>query len=291
MLSGPLLVEKTKSKPINGIKHRQRWALTVFEAKDYKNYLKSTFDQKRREDAKFSLSYFSQLIGTSDSYLRQILADRRKLNIEKAALLSKKLGHSQLETSYFLTLVLKEDANTEPLRDYFASILENLNQYRSLNFDLVDEINVVFKNPQTWILYTLVGTRDFKADPEWINSNLKSKLFTMSSIKEGLDHLLRHNAIQKDHSGHYKSKNIVFKDSQEVRRVYEGAFLHAMKYLKSTSVKDRDYFDAFCMIVTEKEYLQIQSVLERTKKEITESVQKRKSGDHVAFYLSGLFLE
>jgi uncharacterized protein (TIGR02147 family) len=260
----------------------------IFTYKSYRDFLKKFIEIQKATNKKYSYSYYSQLIGSSEPYLKQVLAGRRKLTLDNAKVLSKKLRLGELESSYFLTLVMADNAKTDELKSYFNDILERMKELRPLNYEDRDKFRTVFHDTKMWEIYTLLGLRDSSIDYEWIKSKLKGAS-ELSTIKKYISQLKNHHLIEVAKS-EVKTNNVIVEHGEDLLGVYVNSLKRAIEYLIEPSQREKqEHFDAFCMIVSDEDYLKIQKVLEETKSKIAQISMTSKTKDRIAFFNSNFF--
>jgi uncharacterized protein (TIGR02147 family) len=260
----------------------------IFEYSSYRDFLKKFIEEQKINNKKYSYSYYSQLIGSSEPYLKQVLAGRRKLTLDKAKILSKKIRLGELESSYFLTLVMTDNAKTEELKSYFNDILERMKELRPLNYEDREKFRTVFHNTKMWEIYTLLGLKNSSLDYEWIKSKLKSSS-ELPVIKKYISALKNHNLIDVIKS-EVKTNNVIVEHGEDLLGIYINSMKRAIEYLLATDQREKlEYFDAFCMIVSNDDYLKIQKVLEEAKSKIAQISLNSKTKDRIAFFNSNFF--
>ncbi len=261
----------------------------IFNYSSTKTYLEDFFSLKKKENSKYSLVFFSRFIKTSDSYLKQVLSGRRSLNMDKARALATVFKLTPLETSYFLTLIMKENAKTKELKNYFDETLEKFKELHSLKYNGDERLKGIFQDSLTWEIYTLIGVNQFKNDPEWIAMTLNRKNIKLSDIKSSLDYLITAGIIEmKD--GKIRTKDIVFKDSNSIRDIYRIALKRAIEYLnEGKQLKPNDYFDSFCMILSDTEFQKVKKLLEETKIKMASLIDNSSEKDQICYYNTNLF--
>ena len=94
----------------------------LFKSKDYREVIKTFVQFKKENNSRYSYSYFSLAIGMSNSYLKQVVSGRRNINLAQAKLLSEKFGFDDIQSRYFLTLVLMNTSKTKELEQIFFLI-------------------------------------------------------------------------------------------------------------------------------------------------------------------------
>lgn len=278
--------------------------MNIFEYDDYRIFLTDFFNSKKELNNKFSLVYYSKLINRSDAYLKQVLSKRRTLNIDTAKILAKKIKLKPLESSYFLTLVIKEKSKTKDLSDYFESVLttfrENLSDF---NYVDINEGKGVFKNSLTWELYTFLKNKNFLNTPINDLATIACKKLTHPKakeieIKKAIQYLID-SKILKNENGYLTTPDIVIEhksNDHDLRNIYITALDRAINYLqeqgraeKNADESTDEYFDSFCLITGKNEFKKIVNLLEETKKKMATIVNTSKNKDVVCYYNSNIF--
>lgn len=263
--------------------------ITIFLYDNYRQFLKDYFEQKKTVNNKYSLTYYSRLIELSDSYLKQVLAGRRSLNLEKAKVLASKLKLKPLESSYFLTLIMMENAKTEDLHEYFKNVLLNLKQFGDLDYSGKEHKKNIFSNSLAWEIYTLLGVGKIDYGLDSVSKILTNKRATKTKVTEVIERLKNSKAIIME-EGQYKTKNVILEHSDEVRDIYRIALERAAEYLQTNHKNiEEEYFDSFCISIGEKEFLQIKKLLDETKVKMAEIVKKTDLKNMICYYNANLF--
>ena len=97
---------------------------SVFEFSSYKSYLlASTGGKSARRGEKMALARASKCQPT---YISQVLYGKAELSLEQAERLNHYFAHGKEEALYFLLLVQKGRAGTQPLRNIFEAQLEDM---------------------------------------------------------------------------------------------------------------------------------------------------------------------
>lgn len=260
----------------------------IFTYSSYRDFLKKFIEDQKASNKKYSYSYYSQLIGCSEPYLKQVLAGRRKLTLDKAKILAKKLRLGELESSYFLTLIMADNAKTEELKSYFEDLLETMQEFRPLNYEDREKFRTVFHDTKMWEIYTLLGLKDSSLDLDWIKSKLKGSV-DLSIIRKHVSALKNYNLVEILKDG-LKTNNIVVEHGEDLLGIYVNSLKRTIEYLIDSGQREtKEHFDAFCMIVSDEDYSKIQKVLEEAKTKIAQISMNSKSKDRIAFFNSSFF--
>lgn len=94
----------------------------IFSTTDYKEYLRSKIAEKGRG----ARSRLAEVIRCKPSYIAQILNGNTNLSLEQAEDINQYLGHTDIECSYFISLVLYERAGSESLRQRLFKDVEEI---------------------------------------------------------------------------------------------------------------------------------------------------------------------
>ena len=223
----------------------------------------------------------------SDSYLKLVVNKKRRLNLDVAIILAKKLRCDSLEKSYFLTLVLKDDCTSSALKNYFESILLDQRKH-TLVYNSKIHLNSVFTNSLMWEIFSIVGVENFSADPKWIANHLTRRKVPLAYIAQSLTRLQEIGAIDCKEEKIF-AKDIVAKHSVDLNAVYLVALRRAIEHLNFNKEDFDAYFDSFCLILSDAEYDQIREILENTKRKIAAVATKKGPKNRIAYYNSNLF--
>lgn len=261
---------------------------SVYAFPNYREFLSARLSQMKARDKKYSLSFFSKHLGTSETYLKQVVSGRRTLSLEKAKLLAARIELDESEFPFFLTLIMREGAKTKELKDYFDSVLLSLRERAKILYSTDVAAKCIFHNALTWEIYTLAATKDFKNDSRWISGALKQSGATSKAVEEALQLLLQKGALTFDENSKALTKNVIFNDTQEITDAYRTAFLRAASHLaKGRDAADR--FDTFCMAIGGPELAQCDRVLQEAKEKIVQIVKSGQNKDRIAWFNVSLF--
>lgn len=174
--------------------------LDIFGYTDFRVFLKDRLAELKKENSKFSQSYFSDRLGLSSrSYLSMLIDGKRKLAETLTPKLAKVLGLNSEETAFFRELVNYGQAKTT---DAKAEALENLR--RNKNFLKVHRMALdhfdYMSDPLTLTLREMATLKDFREDAKWIAGRLPMKV-GLKKIREALSRLERLGQLVRDDDG------------------------------------------------------------------------------------------
>ena len=259
----------------------------IFSYNDHRKYLKDMVEFQKSKDRKFSLIYYSKQIDRSDSYLKLVVNKKRRLNLDTAVILAKKLRCDISEKSYFLTLVLRDDCASSALKNYFEGILLDQRKH-TLAYNSNLRLNSVFTNSLMWEIFSIIGVENFSDDPKWIANRLTRRKVPPAHIEHSLRRLQEIGAIERK-DGKIFAKDIVAKHSIDLASVYLVALQRTIEHLNFNKEDSSAYFDSFCLILSDVEYDQIREILENAKRKIAAVSTKKGPKDRIAYYNSNLF--
>lgn len=262
--------------------------IDIFDFKNYREFTKRYIELQKVNNKKYSYSYYSQLIGASEPYLKQVLAGRRKITLDKAKILSKKMKLGDLESSYFLTLVMLDGSKTEELQSYFTDILDKILELRPLNYEDREKFRTVFHDTNMWEIYTLLGLKKSSTEVGWIQSKLKSQI-SSSVIKQCLS-LLKAKKLIEASDNEVKTNNVIIKHDEDLLGIYVNSLKRSISYLLNSAEREKEeYFDSFCLILAAEDFPKIQKILEETKSKIAQVSNQTKVKDKIAYFNSNFF--
>ncbi|MFN7904031.1 MAG: TIGR02147 family protein [Pseudobdellovibrionaceae bacterium] len=259
----------------------------IFSYSSSGKYLKDMFGYHKSKNPKFSMIYFSKQIGLSGSYLKLVLAQKRRFSLDAAVLLAKKFRLNHSEKSFLIHLILKENAETPSLKNHFESHLIELKK-QNIAYNTDHRLNSIFSNSLTWEIFSMIGVDGFSPDPRWIIQRLKRRKPSIQEIEESLSRLKSLGAIEFI-DGRIKAKDIVSKHSVDLQAIYLVALQRAMEHLKFSPDEKSSIFDSFCLILSEDEYEQIRNVIENTKQKIASIATRKGIKTRIAYYNANLF--
>jgi uncharacterized protein (TIGR02147 family) len=116
--------------------------MSIFNYTEYKQFVRERVKQMpHRGRGQFRL--MSLKLDVNSTVISQIFKGERHLSAEQGIKLAHFLGLSELETKYFINLILKERAGTEDLKNYFSKEGQHLkNQAKTLKARLAEHQEV-----------------------------------------------------------------------------------------------------------------------------------------------------
>lgn len=264
-------------------------SIPIFDYQAYREFIKDYVELQRNLDLKFSYIYYSKAIKASDSYLKLVVNGKRSLNLDKANLLASKFKLKPVDTSYFLTLIMLESAQSESMKQYYQDILLN---YKGLSMTYGNKhphTISVFNDILSWELFSLIGVDGFRDDPEWIIKKLNRRGLNKTLISKTFENLIHKNIVKKLPNNKYKANDLVLEDGKDVRYAYSLALDRAKEHLHSEFEEKSSYFDSFCLILSEDQKDSIKRLLSETRGKIAEIAKRKEAKSFIAFLNMNFF--
>lgn len=172
--------------------------MDLFLFKDYKGLLRTIVEENR--PTRGYLTRLAASAGCQPSFLSQVLHSHAHLTPDHAAGIAHALGFTELESDYFLELLLLERAGSSHLRKLCQRRLEKMRSSRAdLNVrlatpvGLAPDVQSVIYSAWHWLaIYVLVSIPDYKS-PQEISRRLGLSTTLVQGVLRSLEgfHLIR----------------------------------------------------------------------------------------------------
>jgi len=254
--------------------------MSIFEAKDYRSYLKvhiKGLPNKGRGE----LSRIAHALNVNTTLLSQIFAGTRDFNLEQGLQLSKYLGHTELETEFFLLMVQVERAGTHDLKLLFQKKMQTLKtEALKLSKRITTERTLdeheksVFYS--SWIysathLFTSLSAKGVSVEDVCERFDI-----SRSKANEILQFLLRSGLCTED-NGRFKmgvQSTFVSQGSPHLLKHHSNWRVKAIQ--KSESLKEKEMMFTGQVSISEKDFAELREHLTNFIKQASEKVQKSK---------------
>jgi len=201
----------------------------IFEHPNYRSYLKAVFADRAARRPAYSVRAFAKQLGLAQSFLAEILRNKKNLSPEGALRIAASLGLNRDETDYFSALVQLEITKDEDVR---ASILDRIRAFRPQGG--VTDLSVdTFKVISDWYhipILELTYLKDFDFTPENVSRRLG---ISLTEAEVGIERLLRVELLERVKGKYRKTKNYVLFQSaipnKAVARFHQHYLDHAKK--------------------------------------------------------------
>jgi uncharacterized protein (TIGR02147 family) len=212
----------------------------VFEHRDYRAFLKTTLAEKAKIREGYSLRGFSEKIGVSNSYLSEVLSEKKSLSVELAFKIAVKLDLTESETQYLCLLVQLEQEKDPAFREELSKRLHALNPRRKTHDLSVD----LFKMIADWYHYAILELTYLPGFQFEAKALAKKLGITKVEAELAMERLERLELIEKDESGRYrKTHSYVLAGSQvpngALKQYHKQILEKAIESLQSQTPKER----------------------------------------------------
>lgn len=257
---------------------------TIFEYIDYRQYLADFYQQKKETTQYFSYRYFAQKIGiNSPSFLKSVIDGKRNLTSSMAERFSKALELNTKERSYFMNLVLFNQAKTLTEKQRCYEIMRSMSEQLKESVLEEDQFNF-FSNWYIPVIRELVCFRNFNEDYEALGASLQPPI-AASRAKASVELLLRLRLIEKTRSGAYKQTATAVTANESVTsaavRTFTQTMLDHSKNCLDTIGKENRHISGITMGLSRQTYEIITKEIEAFKERLKIIVNHDSNADMV----------
>lgn len=229
--------------------------LDLFHENDFRSYIQKKL--KTESFGRGGKSRLAQHLGCQPSFISQVLKGVNTLSLEQAFKMNIFLGHSDLEKSYFMTLVEADKAGSLELQRYYVQKLELIREQAKLIENRIthDEISES-ETIQYYNNWNHVRIHHLANIPKYRQlTSLKEKLnIPEAEFKKCLDFLLEKKllVLEGDHLTMGFKKLYIKKNSPVVNLAHINARLQNIHNLKNAGVDSLNF--GANLTISEKNY-------------------------------------
>ncbi len=207
---------------------------------DYRNLLLEEFARRSQANSRYSLRAYARDLRLSPSRLSEIFAGKNGLSTQNAASVAKLIHLNDEEVSWFCDLVAAKHARSEAARSQAA---------RRVRLRLDGPVETLLKRDAfryiaDWYflaLVELIGTADFRSDPEWIAKRLGISTLVARDAVLTLKRLgivaEKENILRVVGEFRTTTESV---PSKAIRKFHSQMILKAEKALQNQPVEERD---------------------------------------------------
>lgn len=178
----------------------KRTRLNIFGYTDFKCFLADRMAELKRENDKFTRSYFSGKLGLSSrSYLSMVIDGSRKLSAAMTRKMCAVLALTREETVFFLDLVQFNQAPDTEAKTEALDKLRHSRRFLKVHQLEMDQFDCL-GDPLTLTLREMASLQDFKDDEDWISRRLPGRI-GKKKIRQALERLKRVGWLEEDRDG------------------------------------------------------------------------------------------
>jgi uncharacterized protein (TIGR02147 family) len=257
--------------------------VNVFDFTDYRAFLKAYFQERKKNDRKFSHRWLARQLDLSTSNLLWLVMQGKR---NLTATLCHKLGEvfklSSREAEYFENMVNFMQAGTNKEKDLYFSRMTLMR--KKLNVDRIEERQYeYYTNWYNPVVREIVTSPAFDGDPEALSRMLQPSI-TPSQAKRSIELLLKLGMIRKQ-GGRYAQTSPLISSGPEVNSLAIVNFHRAMgnlavESLDRASKKERNITSS-TIYITGEMYGLIVKRIEDFRKELLTLADSVKQGERV----------
>jgi uncharacterized protein (TIGR02147 family) len=238
----------------------------IYEYDNFRNYLKEVYGRAKARGRKYSLRYFSRLLGfSSPSFFKLVMDGKRNLSDGSIDRFVEVLKLNSQEARYFRSLVALNQAKTSDERVHYSREILRSKSYRQTH-PLSEAQLEYFTHWYYIVIRELVNLPAFKEDPKWIADNTLPPV-SVKQAEDALAALQRLGLIGRDAQGRLVQAKAVVSTGDEVISAC------LAEYHKQFMIRARESID-----LIRREMRDISSVTfpanEKTAKSIKAKIQK-----------------
>lgn len=159
---------------------------TIYHFINYRNYLQHWFDEKKRENSRYSHRLFSRLMQqSSPSFLRDIIDGRRNITTSHFERFEKALALDDEGFEYFINMVILDQSKEDEERHRAYERIAAAQRKHSARV-LEGESYQYILRWECPAIRELATRSDFQSDPVWIAKTLQPNI-TPARAREALD--------------------------------------------------------------------------------------------------------
>lgn len=175
----------------------------VYGQENYREFLKTALADRAKTREGYSLRAFSQKIGVSNSFLSEVLNEKKALSVELAFKIAVKLDLTETETQYFCLLVQLAQEKDPEFREELQKRLNALDPNRPTHDLSID----LFKTISDWYHYAILELTYLPGFKLTADSIAKKLGISKIEAEIALERLKRLELIEPDDRGSYKKSH------------------------------------------------------------------------------------
>jgi uncharacterized protein (TIGR02147 family) len=249
--------------------------ISVFQYTNYRKFLKDKFDEKKRENPRYSHRIFSKSAGLkSSNFLNLIIKGQRNLTRETILRFTSALRLPEKDAQYFEYLVLFNQGKTLKDKDaYFKKAMEVARRVKTLQRSkLIHEDQYEFYSKwYNTCIWALIDMYVFAGDFKWLAQQVHPPV-TVKQARESVALLEKINLVKKMDSGVYKVQHNTISTGDSVKSLALSQFYVDTLKLAAQTVeelpKDKRNITGVTMGLSRKTYDAIVEKINALRQEI-----------------------
>ncbi|MBN1575124.1 MAG: TIGR02147 family protein [Chitinispirillaceae bacterium] len=257
---------------------------TIFEYMDYRDYLRSLFEQRKADHPFYSYRLFSQKAGfKSPNFLKLVVDGKRNLTKESVYRVAKAFGLNKSESDYLENLVFLNQSRTLDEKNLYLS---RILRYR-IKCDPKLLESSEYEYYSQWyhpVICELVTAIDFREDYRKLGATVIPAI-TAAEAEKSVALLLKLGFIMRREGKSYSRTSASFTTGPQVRSVAVANYHKAMMRLASESIDrfsagERD-ITSVTVTVSDETCRMIREKLQRVRRELLELAEADRDAQRV----------
>jgi uncharacterized protein (TIGR02147 family) len=171
-------------------------AINVFQYTDYRAYLRAYFDERKKNDPKFSHRYLCRRLGlAAPNSIMLVMQGKRNITRSLAFRISEEFKHSIKEAEYFESMVGFAQAKNTNEKDRCFTRMIGLRKTTNVN-KIEEHQYEYYSNWYNPVVRELVTSPEFTGDYAWLAKNVRPAI-TPGQAKRSVKLLLKLGLIRK----------------------------------------------------------------------------------------------
>ncbi|MGE0762140.1 MAG: TIGR02147 family protein [Bdellovibrionales bacterium] len=246
---------------------------SIFEYDNYREFIRDYYLQSKAKNKKFSHRLFARLAGfKSSNFIKFIIENKSNISEASVEKLAKAMRLSTLETQFFKSLTLFNQATTSEERHRHSQAIIGYRTSRK-TFPLREAL---FNYTSKWylsVLRGLVGLPGFQEDAKWISDNLPPSV-TPAEVQKGFEDLIKLGLLARDASGKLVQSSANISSDDEVALSSVAQFHREMMKRASESIdrvsRERRDISGITIGMSAETASKIKEMTQKFRKEIVE---------------------
>lgn len=265
----------------NGLRSK----VSIFNYKDYREYLRDWYGHSKKRNRSFSYNLFSKKAGfRSINFFMLVMQGKRNLTEESLRKVIVGLGLNKQEQEFFRNLVFFNQSREHNDKNFYYHKLLQSRKYQKIRPLEGSQYEFYSKwyNP---VVRELVIAKDFDGTPEWIAGHISPKI-TVAQAKRSIELLENLGLIKKVEPNKWKqtdplitaNPNVVSLAAHNFHKELIGL---SMAVMDTLTTKERDT-SSLTLGVKRERLAQIREKIREFRKELLEMVSEDDVPDEVA---------
>ncbi len=256
--------------------------LNIFNYTDFRKYLTDYYEDKKKENSKFSYRYLTSQGGINAGNFAKMLKGERNFTLNSAIALSQALKLNKKERDYFQSMVLFCQAKShEEKKRYF----EELMTFKEASVRVLDANHYMFYDKWYYtavreaLAFFPLNDKNFAQLGKCISPPVSEK-----QVASAIGLLVELNLVEKDQDGYYKRTNALLSTGNDIKSLTLNNFIINNLMLAAKAInngaKDCNY-SSVTFSVSKKDFEDIQEEIRRARRKIMELAKNSDDPDRV----------